>query len=681
MIASKENIELLAPAGRWEAFTAVIDAGADAVYIGGKRFNMRMHRSDFNFTDEQMLEAVKYAHARNVKLYITVNNLLGDAEVKDAGYFLEYLQEIGVDAIVIQDLGMLHLVKQLGISLPVHISTMMNVQNTATAITLKELGVRRVVTSRDVSLAQAKEIREKSGLEIEYFVHGDLCISQSGQCYASGVLFGKSANRGECMKPCRWNYSVVESSSGLPVGDLPPGYFLAIKDLCLLKSIPDLVYAGICSFKIEGRMRHTDHLREIVGIYRKAIDAYFDNPSAYYMNSTEYEQLYNHRVRDFTTSLAFSTSSASLVDASGNREPLFLSRAAKESSLTIEDVYDNPFESQTMESAENEEANNNGGKNAHKNIPHLSVRVGSMNAFKAALNNGADRIYLHGEFSPLRQQFWTKSSFREACSMAHDAGKAIGFCTPRIATEQEMADVRWLFEQASTLKADYVLVHNLGALRLAKEFGLTALADYSLNVLNTKALRLLQELGASGMTASFESSLHHLEQLALADSLPVECIVHGPVPGMVLEHCVPAMVTSKSHKKDHCRQVCRYIGYALKDERGEIRPIEVDQYCRNHLLLARDICALPYLHAFVQTGAKVFRIEAQYYDDSLVGILVGMYAKYLGIIQDQPYLPLPIQEHDWNTLAEKSPREFNLGGYARDIIHSRSTVKVMQCMK
>ena len=164
MNVSKENIELLAPAGRWEALTAVIDAGADAVYIGGKRFNMRMHRSDFNFTDEQMLEAVKYAHARSVKLYITVNNLLGDVEVKEAGYFLEYLQEIGVDAIVVQDLGILHLVKQLGLSLPVHSSTMMNVQNVATAMTLKELGVRRIVTSRDISLAQAKEIHEKAGL-------------------------------------------------------------------------------------------------------------------------------------------------------------------------------------------------------------------------------------------------------------------------------------------------------------------------------------------------------------------------------------------------------------------------------------------------------------------------------------------------------------------------------------
>ncbi len=681
MNLSKENIELLAPAGRWEAFTTVIDAGADAVYIGGKRFNMRMHRSDFNFTDEQILDAVRYAHARNVKLYITVNNLLGDDEVKEAGYFLEYLQEIGVDAVIVQDLGILHLIKQLGISIPVHISTMMNVQNVASAVTLKELGVKRIVTSRDISLAQAKEIHEKAGLEVEYFVHGDLCISQSGQCYASGVLFGKSANRGECMKPCRWHYTIVESSSGQTIGDLPAGYFLAIKDMCLLRNIPDLVHAGICSFKIEGRMRHTDHLREIVGVYRKAIDTYFDNPSAYYMNFAEYEQLYSHRVRDFTTSLAFAPASASLVDASGNREPLFLSRAAKEKSLTKEDIFDNPFELQTSEVAEKDAENNADREHFIKNIPLLSVRVGSMNALKAALNNGADRVYLHGEFSPLRQQYWTKSSYSDACSMAHDAGKTIGFCTPRITTEHEMADVKWLFDQAALLKADYVLVHNLGALRLAKEFGLTALADYSLNVINTKALHLLQELGASGVTASLESSYHHLEQLTLVDALPVECIVHGPVPGMVLEHCIPAMVTSKSHKKDHCRQVCRYLGYSLKDERGEIRPIEVDQYCRNHLLLARDICALPYLHAFVQTGARVFRIEAQYYNDSLVDILVGMYAKYLGIIQEQPYLPLPIQECDWNTLAEKSPREFNLGGYARDIIHSKSTVKVMQCMK
>lgn len=680
MKLSETKIELLAPAGRWEAFTAVIDAGADAVYIGGKRFNMRLHRSDFNFTDEQLIEAVQYAHARKVKLYLTVNNLLGSDELNEMEHFLTFLNEIQVDAVIVQDLGVLHLIRKMDIPLPVHISTMMNIHNVESALTLKELGVSRIVTSRDISLAQVKEIQEKTGIEVEYFVHGDLCISQSGQCYTSGVLFGKSANRGECMKPCRWHYTLVESASGQPIGDLPSGHLLAMKDMCLLKHIPDLIHAGVCSFKIEGRMRHADFLKEVVSIYRKAIDTYLDNPAAYYMNSAGYEQLYNHRVREFTTSIAFTPSSASLVDISGSREPLFLSRAAKEVSLTKEDIYHDPFELQTTEDIGKKRIRN--FQTVHpKENPLLSVKISSMNALKAALDEGADRIYMSGEVSPQKKEFWTRTSYREACKRVHDAGKTIGIGTPRITTSREMADLAWLYELALSSDIDYVLVHNLGAMRLAREFGLNILGDYSFNVLNERTLNLLEELGVSGATASLECSYNQVRQLSVKAPVPVECIVHGPVPGMILEHCIPAMVTSKSHKKDHCRQVCQYMRYSLKDERGEIRPIEVDQYCRTHLLLARDICMLPYLHSFMQTGINMFRIEAQYYEDSLVKTLVNMYHKYLTIYAEHPNISVPIRENEWDIVTENSPREFNLGGYVQDITHSKSTVEVMKSIK
>ncbi|QQR65828.1 MAG: U32 family peptidase [Candidatus Brocadia sp.] len=677
----ESKVELLAPAGRWEALTTVIDAGADAVYIGGKRFNMRLHRSDFNFTDEQIVDAVRYAHSKKVKLYITVNNLLSDDELGNIAYYLSFLSEIQVDAIIVQDLGVLHLIKQLGISTPVHVSTMMNIHNIESAWALKELGVSRIITSRDISLAQVTEIHEKTGIEVEYFVHGDLCVCQSGQCYASGVLFGKSANRGECMKPCRWCYTLVENVSGQPIGDLPSGHFLAMKDMNLLRHIPDLVHAGICSFKIEGRMRHADFLKVVVGIYRKAIDTYLDNPATYYLCSSEYEQLYNHRVREFTTSMAFNPSSVSLVDISGNREPLFLSRAAKELSLTREDIYNNPFEIQTTEDTEKEKITNFQSKHSDRHYPLLSVKVASMNALKAALNEGADRIYISGEISPMRKQFWTKALYREAHERVQDAGKTIGFGTPRITTSREMADMAWLFEQSASLGVDYVLVHNLGTMRLAKEFGLNILGDLSFNVLNAQTVNLLKELGAREVTVSLECSYNHLKQISNESSLSVECIVHGPVSSMILEHCIPAMMTSQSHKKDTCRQVCQYIGYALKDERGEIRTIEIDQYCRNHLLLARDICVLPYIYSFVQTGAKVFRIEAQYYEDGLIKTLVRFYRKYLSISQEHPNLSLPMLENDWDKLVEESPRGFNLGAYIHDITHSKSTAEVMKSIK
>lgn len=698
MRLSEVKIELLAPAGRREALTAVIEAGADAVYIGGKRFNMRLHRSDFNFTDEEIRESVRYVHENKAKLYVTVNNLLCDNELDEAVRFLRFLSEIQVDAVVVQDLGVLSLIKTMAIPLPVHISTMMNIHNVESARAVKQLGAKRIVTSRDISLAQVREIQEKAGIEVEYFVHGDLCICQSGQCYASGVLFGKSANRGECMKPCRWNYTLVEGISGQPIGNLPSGYLLAMKDMCLLRNIPDLVHAGVCSLKIEGRMRHADFLREIVTLYRKAIDAYLDNPGAYYLNSMDYERLYNHRVREFTTSLAFTPSSASLTDASGSREPLFLSSAAKEKSLKKEDIYSNPFEEIDKDPQIEKEVRISlftpSGKEREKNgdyrLPSsgtkekshlLSVKVSSLNALKAALDEGADRIYLSSEISPLKKQVWTKLSYQEACKRAHDAGKTLGISAPRITTSLEMNDAAWLFEQAALFGVDYVLTHNLGAMRRAMEFGLKPLADYSFNSMNTRAVSLLKELGASGVTVSPECSFQQVKQISGEAPLPVECIVHGPVSGMILEHCIPAMAVSKSHKKDHCRQICQYMGYALRDERGEIRQIEIDQYCRNHILLARDICVLPYLHAFVKTHVKVLRIEAQYYEDNLVKNIVRLYYKYLRISQEYPDLALPISESDWDELTENSPREFNLGGYVQDITHTKSTAMVMKSMK
>ncbi|MDR4509788.1 MAG: U32 family peptidase [Candidatus Brocadiaceae bacterium] len=665
MKLSKTKIELLAPAGRWDTFIAVIDAGADAVYIGGKQFNMRLHRSDFNFTEEQIAEAVLYAHARKVKVYIAVNNLLGNDELGEMRNFLVFLSALPVDAVIVQDLGVLHVIRRLGITIPVHISTMMNVHNIESAVALKELGVSRVITSRDISLSQVKEIQEKSGLEVEYFVHGDLCISQSGQCYSSGVLFGKSSNRGECMKPCRWKYTLVESVSGQPIGDLPSGYLLAMKDMCLFSHIPDLVHAGICSFKIEGRMRHTDLLKTIVGIYRRALDAYLDEPFAYYMNSSLYEELYATRVREFTTSLAFTPSSAALVDMKGGREPLFLSCAARESTLTKEDIYNNPFDVIKT-------------KHTTEIPPLLSVKVGSLDALKIAIKEGADRIYINGDVSPLRRQTWTKALYREARDRVHDAGKTIGIAAPRITTDREMDEMAWVLEQAASLHIDYMLVHNIGAMRMARGSGVKILSDYSLNVLNIYTMYLLNEMGACGITASLESSFQHLNQLSLQKVLPVECVVHGPVPSMILEHCIPAMVTSKSHKKDNCRQICQYMEYALKDERGEIRPIEMDQHCRNHLLLARDICVLPYLQSFLQAQVAVFRIEAQYYGDQLIKILVGMYRKYLNVLHEYPGLSLPIRESDWDILAANSPRKLNLGSYVQNITRSKSTAEVMK---
>jgi len=668
MRLSEAKLELLAPAGKWEALEAVIEAGADAVYLGGKQYNMRLHRKDYNFDQEGLARAVDFAHTRGKKLYVTVNSLLGTVEAEELPGYLEFLESIGVDAIIIQDLAVISAVRELGLNLPIHASTMMNVHSVEMARELADLGISRVITSRDISLSQVKEIHEKTGLDVEYFIHGDMCVAQSGLCYSSGILFGKSANRGECMKPCRWNYTIIENSSREEQVELASGHFLAIKDLCLLNHLPELAHAGVSSLKIEGRMRHAKFLEEVVSIYRRAIDSYLSSPFTYYVEKDPFDRLYSHRVREVSTCGAFSTPGVSAFDYSGRREPLFFSRAAREEALGMEDMGINPFE----------DGLNGNGKGYSKKS--LAVKVGSLGAVRKALEGGADYVYLSGEVSPLRGQGWTPDAMKEAAQMAHQMGKKLAVGTPRITTGKELMEVGWLLERARAIGLDAVLVQNLGTLRLAREWEIPAVADYSFNIANPRSAQVLRGLGASRVTASLELSYRELYELAEASPAGIECLVHGPIVGMTLEHCLPSLILGKNSGKEVCRLQCRYNSYALKDELGEVRPIEVDQHCRNYILLSKDLCVLPYLNSFLRSKVESLRIEAQYYADDVVGLVTEAYRWHMDYLAGNPVSEDPLLKGYWELLLDLFPRGLGLGAYKKGIGKSLSTLEVMRSL-
>lgn len=658
--------ELLAPAGKWNVLEVVVEAGADAVYVGGKQFNMRRHRKDFNFTRDELVRAVEFTHSKGGRLYVTVNSLLSDRELDELKDYLQFLYSIKVDAIIVQDLAVVSLVRELGLELSMHASTMLNVHSVEMAEELVELGISRVITSRDITLAQVKEINEKALVEVEYFVHGDMCSTQSGLCYTSGVLFGKSANRGECMKPCRWNYTLLGGSGGEELGELGRGHFLAIKDMCLLGHIPELISAGVSSFKIEGRMRTAEFLENIVRIYRKAIDSYLASPFAFYLEVEEFERLYSERVRELSTCSAFASPTANTFDYTGRREPLFFSRAAREERLSLEEIFENPFDGGVS------------GANGHwKSEKGLAVKVGSLSAARRAIEAGADYIYVAAELSPLRRQGWTKEALEELSHLAHSNDRGLAIGTPRITTNREMQEVGWLLDVAKLLGFDAALVHNLGALKMAREAGLAAIADFSFNVMNSRAARVLRDLGAIRATLSLEASYLDIDHMCQDNSIELECMVHGPIVGMTLEHCLPALVLTRGSSKEVCRLSCRYMSYALRDEGGEVRPIEVDQYCRNHLLLATDLCILPYLDRFVDMGVAVFRIEAQYYQDEVVEKVVEKYRKHLDFLSKNPGEKDPMLRLYMEELLRISPRGFSLGAYKRDVTNSQSTLEVM----
>ena len=272
-----QNIELLAPAGSMETFRAVINAGADAVYLGGGRFGARAYAD--NFTEEELLSAIDYAHIHGRKVYLTVNTLFKERELTEDlySYLLPYYKQ-GLDAVIIQDMGAFQMVREAFPGLSIHTSTQMTVTNRYGAAMMKEMGADRVVTAREMSLTEIRDIRDHVDIEIESFVHGALCYCYSGQCLLSSMLGGRSGNRGRCAQPCRLSYEVFDEKkhpvkTGKKERDI---YILSPKDLCTVSMIPDLIENGVDSFKIEGRMKKAEYAAGVVSVYRKYIDRYIN---------------------------------------------------------------------------------------------------------------------------------------------------------------------------------------------------------------------------------------------------------------------------------------------------------------------------------------------------------------------------------------------------------------------
>ena len=295
-----EKPELLAPAGGMEAFVAAVENGADAVYLGARAFSARGYAS--NFSEEELEEVIDYAHLRGVKVYVTVNTLLKEEEVENALKLLSWLRQIGTDAIIIQDLGLISLARKYLPDLPLHASTQMTLHNSEGVEFAKKLGIERVVLSRECSLEEIKQMREKTGTEIEVFIHGALCISYSGQCLLSSLIGGRSGNRGFCAQPCRKKYRLYcEGKSIKTTGS----YLLSPKDLNTTSGLGALIKAGIESFKIEGRMKRPEYVAGVVRIYRRLIDRYLENPEGYSVSEEEQEALTQLFNRGFTQGYFF----------------------------------------------------------------------------------------------------------------------------------------------------------------------------------------------------------------------------------------------------------------------------------------------------------------------------------------------------------------------------------------
>ncbi|MBQ8699416.1 MAG: U32 family peptidase, partial [Schwartzia sp.] len=289
----RKKPELLAPAGNMEKLEMALRYGADAVYLGGEAYGLRAQGG--NFTREELAEATRLAHARGKKIYVTVNVYPHNEELADLPEYLRFLQQAGVDAILVSDLGVFSIAREMAPELPVHISTQANTVNCAAAEAWARLGAERVVLAREVPLADIKEIRRHCGVELEIFVHGAMCVSYSGRCLMSNYFTGRDANRGNCAQACRWKYALMEETRTgqyFPVEEDGRGtYIFNSKDLCLMPYLAEVIESGVDSLKIEGRMKSVHYVASVTKAYRMAIDAYFDAPEKFLVDPAWREEL------------------------------------------------------------------------------------------------------------------------------------------------------------------------------------------------------------------------------------------------------------------------------------------------------------------------------------------------------------------------------------------------------
>ncbi|QGT99690.1 hypothetical protein SYNTR_1097 [Candidatus Syntrophocurvum alkaliphilum] len=595
------DIELLAPCGKFEMLQDIINAGADAVYVGGKRFNMRMLKPDFNFSDEELIKAKSYLNSVNKNIYITINNLYNDNELEDLKSYLYFLEDINVDAIIIQDLGILNLHKELGLTIPVHASVQMGVANSKAVNLLEEYDVSRVILSKNVNLEEIKAITKNTKLGIEYFVHGDMCISHAGKCYISSYVTGESGNRGRCCKPCRWPFKMKGTDYELK-------YHLAHNDLCLFPYIKELIEAGVFSFKIEGRMRDAGYISHLVSTYRTAIDKSLNNID---ISLEDYNKsLLENRIRNFTTGNLFSRPDSNSIGLTGEREPFFPSKPMHLSRLNQHNYSDYNI------------------KNV-KQVPELTVKIGNLSTFKNLLNTDIDNIIINTD--KIRQtDNWTLSEIEYALEMAQETNKNVLLETPFIITEEDLNVVKKLTTISNLEKLKGLIVNDLGVIKLFRDFRIPFWSGYFLNVANSQSEHFLKKNGFEKITASLEIGFESLNNM-ITNGVDLEILAHGPLYAMVTDYCLSkSLITEDQYT---CNNHCKDANISLSDEYNQDYKIITDYRCRNYLVYPYEYTIFNYLPKLATMGVSSIRIDGQLYEEGFLLDVVNIYKDALKDIQ------------------------------------------------
>jgi len=598
---NNKELELLAPAGTFEIFQKIIHSGADAVYLGGKKLNMRMLRSNYNLSNDEIESAIAIAHSLNKKVYVTVNNLLSNDDLKDAEEYLKFLEKVQPDALIIQDFSILEFIKDLNLNLNLHASVMMNVHNLETILALKEAGITRIVASREMDLQNIKQLHTQTDMEFEYFTHGDMCIAHGAQCLYSGMIFGKSSNRGLCMKPCRWNFTMKKDGLAYDTE-----YPMAVKDMYMYENLPEMIEAGILSFKIEGRMRDADYLVTMINYYSDALNRYIDDPICY-DRKKDTKNIYKTRIRDLSTCSAFGKAGLSNINRRSEGTGKIFSKPIEEIEISESKVEEikNVLKAQTTIPRK----------------PKLSVKVNSYSQAKVAIEVGVDAVYLSGEVFQETLPFSKSEIFK--LTKGKKATK-IYLGLPRMMFEEDFSKYNHLLK-SNNLGLDGLIVTNLGAIHKYKSLGLELIGDYSLNIYNHSAASFYKKQGLSIATLSLETPLIDAKEVIIKAPLPIEVIVHGSPSVMYMDYDLyeNTKVLESSSDENNCHVDNKIL--VLVDDKKHEHPIYRDNFGRNHMTLYKELCYLPFLKELNDIGVNNFRIEACHYDNIKLRKILNTY--------------------------------------------------------
>jgi len=514
------------------------------------------------------------------------------------------LQEINVDGLIIQDLATAAIHQELGLTVPMHASVQMNIGSASAVNFLESLGFSRVILSKNLTLKEIEAIHQNSNLGLEYFVHGDMCISHTGHCLFSSLIAGESGNRGRCRKPCRWKYQLDLDSKSLPYG-----YYLAHNDLCLYPYLRELIQAGVESFKIEGRMRDASYLAFLVETYRRALDRFIEDPENYQTEPQEMQALQENRIRDFTSGELFGPVEVDSIGVDGSREPKFPTAPVRVTPLGPQDFAVPPAITPLA-------------------VPEIVVKVGDMEGLKRLAGKPLGYIILGLEKLQPGNRGWTWTELAAAMEYCQEKGLNFVVETPRIVMQKDMPRIMSYLERLEGYAFQGVMVNDLGTLKEARENGYTLYGGPGLNISNTRAGQLLREQGLVRITASLEASFGDV--LALLDSdydMVVDLVVHGPQCALVTDFCL--IRAAAEDKTRPCPSHCQEDTAFLQDELGQYYEIHSDELCRNYVYLPQPLSLYNYLPILTKAQINGLRIEGQYMPADELDAVVSIYQEGL----------------------------------------------------